>query len=75
MVTELQTTMMTGSHLAERYVADHPGTTMSKNAIKCMLRSGVIPSVVAGRQRFYSYERFCRVLDTGNTPATACADM
>lgn len=64
--------MMTGQHLANRYVEEHPGSTMTRNAIKCLLRSGCIPSVHAGNRRFFSYEAFLRFLEDGNDqPAAA----
>ena len=59
-------TMMTGQHLADRYVRENLESTLTRNAIKCLLRSGCIPSVHAGSRRFYSYEAFLRFLEDGN---------
>lgn len=65
-------TMMVGADVAERYVQEHPGTSLTRNAIKCLLRSGCIPSVHAGNRRFFSYEAFLRFLEDGNDqPAAA----
>jgi len=59
-------TMMIGADIAEKYVRENPETSLSRNAIKVLLRSGCIPSVNAGTRRFYSYERFCQFLEDGN---------
>ena len=59
-------TMLSGADLAERYVAEYPCTSFSRNCIKCMLRSGCIPSVKAGCRVFYSWERWLEFLDHGN---------
>lgn len=61
--------MMVSSVIAEKYVCEHPETSLTRNAIRCLLRSGVIPSVHAGNRRFYPYERFCEFLENGNDPA------
>lgn len=58
-------TMMNSAALAERYVSTHPGTTLSRNAVKVMLRSGCVPSVKAGSRVFYSYEAFESYLEQG----------
>ncbi len=58
--------MMTGEKLAARFVAENPHSTLTRNAIKVMLRSGCIPSVHAGNRRFFSYEAFLRFLEDGN---------
>lgn len=59
-------TMMIGADVADKYVRENPETSLSRNAIKCLLRSGCIPSVHAGTRRFYSYEAFLRFLEDGN---------
>jgi len=59
-------TMMVGADVAEKYVRENPETSLTRNAIKCLLRSGCIPSVHAGNRRFFSYERFCQFLEDGN---------
>lgn len=59
-------TMMGSAALAERYILDHPGTTMTRNAIRVMLKSGCVPVVNAGNRKFYGYESFIAFLDRGN---------
>lgn len=66
-------TMMTGEHLAQKFIADNPESTLTRNAIKCLLRGGCVPCVHAGNRRFYSYERFLQFLEDGNEPQT-CND-
>lgn len=60
-------TMMNSAVLAETYLQNHPGTTLTKNAIKVMLRSGCIPSVTAGNRVYYSLEAFEQYLEQGDT--------
>lgn len=64
-------TMMNSGALAERYVNEHPGTTLTRNAIKVMLRGGCVPSVRAGNRVFYSYEAFGQYLETGDAEPLA----
>lgn len=59
-------TMMTGADIADKYVRENPETSLTRNAIKCLLRSGCIPSVHAGSRRFFSYEAFLKFLEDGN---------
>lgn len=59
-------TMLNSDSLARKYIADHPGTSLTRNAIKVMLRSGCVPAVRAGNRVFYGYEAFLSYLEHGD---------
>lgn len=58
-------TMMNCDDLARHYIAEHPETSLTRNAIRVMLKSGCIPRVSAGNRVFYSYEAFLSFLEVG----------
>lgn len=64
-------TMLTGDQLAKRFVEEHPGGNLTRNAIKTLLRGGCIPSVRAGNRVFYNLESFERFLNEGNSAPDA----
>lgn len=68
-------TMLHAAALAERYITRHSGTTLTKNAIKTMLRSGCVPSVRAGNRVFYGYEAFEQYLEHGEPVRDMCGKI
>lgn len=62
-------TMMNSGALSARYLNEHPKSTLTKNAIRVMLKSGCVPAVCAGNRVFYSYEAFMAYLERGESRA------
>ena len=64
-------TMLTAAELAEHSRETHPQTSMSKNCIVVLLRSGIIPCIQAGSRRFYAMEKFEEYLERGDAQPLA----